>query len=210
MYNAPSTKYRMKYYLEVRGIEKVNLNEYFMRVIKIIYRFFFENKNYIVIMLFLIVVYLVLNVKQNKKVKISENMILLIASTVSCGALVMSPYIETRAFFINDFFMLTCILFYVEEIHSLLDINLRKVFLYIGVCMILLSATEGIKIYNVYKEYWNYCNVRELAIEKLGGDMVYNFEQYPRPYNSRVLTTRENWLSENYAVLSEYYGIEIN
>lgn len=214
MYMAPSTSIRIQVYLEMFGIEQVTFTDYLNRAENIIIRFFGENKAYIIITVILILIdTLLLVFKKEYKLELvlNENLLLLFLSSISCGALVMSPYVETRAFLLSDFFMLVCILFYVERIYILIADKRKKERIYFVVAMILsvIFLIEGIKIYKIYKEYWHFCTLREASIEMCEKDSVYVWRKYPYSVDARIMTTREDYIFGNDRQLCLYYGKQI-
>jgi len=134
-----------------------------------------------------------------------EPFALLLLSSLSCGALIMSPYIETRAFLLPDFLMTVCIVYYSERCLSAIGKRLLWV-------LVVLALGAGVSIcslhiYRVYSDYNAFCAHRDAEIAASQG--VYQWGEYPGPYYSRILTTQEDYNRDKQDNLSYYYSKEI-
>ena len=215
MYKAPSTTKRIQYYNNLYNAGDIDLSTYLNRAYNIVRRFGHDNLALIVITTAVIVLYITFYFYRNKKILplFTENnsiLWLLCLSSLSCAALVMSPYIETRAFLLPDFFMTACIIYYLERIFSYLKRAPKVLFsLSLSCVMIMLSFKMWIHIYYTYYDYYKYTNFRSYAIEnddQTQQSSAFLWGEYPRPYYSRILTSREDYLSGNEQALSYYYG----
>lgn len=216
MLKAPATANRIAYYKQANGIEKLTLVDYMNRASNVIIEFFGKNSAYIVVTLVCFVVALLIVIHQNKSkteriydLKIhGEAFMLLLLSSVSCGALIMSPYIETRSFLFSDFFMLVCIVYYSDFI--LKQLRHREVIQF-GVSTVLIVSTFfcAIHIYQIYCCYHDFCVKRESAVW-LSEAPVFYWGEYPGERFDRILTTREDYLMGNERRLEEYYSKDID
>lgn len=218
MYTAPSTRNRVAVYSQMMGIDSVGLKDYMIRAGNVIVCFFTSNDIIFITTLLVLLVYLFLtitdkNVEKEEKinclVKNDENFLLLLLTIVSCGALIFSPYVEIRSFLITDFFMLVCILYYLEKI---LDRMQKYEWLFTNALLCILLAAgivEGGKIYITYHAYDRFVTLREDAVELYQKDTPFFWGQYQADNTSRILTTREDWLMGNRDTLVDYYGKDI-
>ena len=218
MLNAPSTAIRVQTYKRIFGITDVTMRDYIYRGRNIIIHFFSENKAYIYLTCIAIILYLICVIVDRKnssdeKRKIlisnSENLFLLLLSSLSCAALVMSPYIETRAFLLPDFFMLVCIIYYLEQIlYFFQKMRTALAILLIIVQLIALSSV-GRQIYQSYLAYNDFSHMREHLMKTTDKKEAFQWKEYRAPYSGRILSTREDYLSDNPSVLARYYGRNI-
>lgn len=214
----PSTRKRAATYDEIYGIDYMEIGDYVVRIGNIIYRFFYDNIVLILLTIFALVLYIIcimkkINMPKSQKKKLffdsSENLLLLFSTSIACGALIMVPYVETRAFLISDFFMMVCILFYLEQtyklcVHKKIAVKTLVIILF---CTI---SLEGGHILNVYNSYWKFNEKRNSAIEAMGDNRFIWGRAYPQiDYASRILTTREDYLLDKDKNLSYFYGKEI-
>lgn len=218
MYEAPSTKIRVQTYKQIFGIEQVSLQDYFTRAQNIIQRFFSDNKILVIITVVLIVSDTILVMIRNREqlsekkrivLRRSENLGLLCVSAISCGALIMSPYVETRAFLLPDFLMMACIVYYIELIVESIRKKRREFKYSLAIAMLLICTCQGITIFNVYNEYNQYVTLRDSAIELDGENSTFIWGEYQKPYSSRILTTREDYLMSNETGLNNFYSHSI-
>lgn len=117
MIKAPSTAIRVNFYNDLYGIGELNFNDYVLRAQNVIVRFFADNKWFVIITLVCIILGLSALISADKNyineiIIHSEVLGMLLLTSVSCGALIMSPYIETRAFLLSDFMLISCIVYY--------------------------------------------------------------------------------------------------
>lgn len=217
---APSTAIRMQTYKEIFGIENVTIMDYIHRGLNIINRFFKENLWLVILLLIILIVYIVLNYskikleiqrKEFKKYKIAAiNLTFLLASALSAGALIGAPYIETRAFFLIDFFMMGSIIYFsiqlIDQIHG-------KVKIIISILLILLLGAiikENIVIYKTYNDYNKFVLNNINIIEEGKKNKGSSIEIQPYNYkNNRILNTREDYLQSNLEYLEGYFGIKV-
>lgn len=214
MIKAPSTAIRMAYYNELFGIGELKFNDYILRAQNVIVRFFVDNKLLLIITLVCIILGFSVLISKNKKyireVFIhSEVLGLLLLTSVSCGALIMSPYIETRAFLLSDFMLVSCIVYYsnvvIENIKN--KVAILKLFLYL---VVLIPTVECMaNIYETYKEYNDFCLKREKFVE-ISDLSVFYWGEYYGETNSRILTTREDYLMGNEQGLEYYFSKNID
>lgn len=218
LYNAPSSKIRLEAYNEIFGITTLTVEDYFYRAINVIQRFFGDNFGLVVTTIGVMVLYwlsLLISRKmssQDKRVafkKSNENLVILCVSAISCGALIMSPYVETRAFLLPDFLMVVCIVYYFERLIDLLNVHFAKVLsVLLGTGLTLMCVCQAHIIKKEYSEYYEYSILRESAMS-LCEEEDFLWGTYQKPYYSRILTTREDYLMDNEKRLSKYYGISV-
>ena len=148
--------------------------------------------------------------KNNNKIQTKKDIILhgeilgqLFLSALSCGALIMSPYFEVRAFLLTYFFLLVCIMYFSDLILSSIKkmIIVKYMFAIALVGSLLLCMCN---IYSTYKPYNDFCMRRQSAIE-LSNEGVFYWESYYGPERSRILNTRESYLLENVGFFESYY-----
>jgi hypothetical protein len=207
MLKAPSTAYRIAYYNRVYGITELSIADYIERTRNIIKSFFSTNYRYVIIMILSFVLSMFWNEKRHilNRIEHSENVFLLLLSSVSCGALIFSPYIETRSFLLADFMMLVCIVYYVNFLIEQISVKkyIYSILLIITAVPLLFSMT---KIYKVYREYNNFCELRESAAVLSNEEFFWG---YYGVQTSRILTTRENYLMGNEYYLDNYFNKDI-
>lgn len=220
LFIAPSTAIRIQTYKDIFGIQEVTLKDYIYRLINVIKRFFIDNQALIVLLISSCIIYFICKkenlyhiFKEGKLLLSSsiQNIIMLLTASLSVGALIGAPYVETRAFFIANFFMIVCIITFCLEI---LDSHQNKfIYLLIFVLgMIFYMAIVQMKeIYSSYKEYNNFIRQREEKIElaKNEGNSRVDIEIYEKE-NNRILNTREEYIISNKNYVENYYNIKIN
>ena len=218
MYNAPSTANRIASYSKMYGIDEVTFQDYLDRAGEVIYRFFTDNCALVILTVVMILLYVGVvvcdkRIDKQQRVEIlkinSENLELLLATAVSCGALIMSPYVETRSFLLSDFMMMACIIYYLDKLLDYLKKYEKAVACVMSIGMIAICIYEGSVIYKTYRDYYDYTTLRENAVALEDTDEAFFWGEYYEPAYSRILTTREDYLLSNEDDLSEYYGKEI-
>lgn len=217
---APSTAIRIRTYKDIFGIQEVTIKDYIYRGINVIGRLWTDNRYYIVLLISCIIIYLLVNysmikeiAKRRKASKIEpvvQNIILLLVSTLSVGALIGSPYVETRAFLMIDFFMLVCIISIVHEIVNSDMQSAKFLIALIGVILGLFSIVEIKEIFLEYKAYHHFIEIREQGIEeakrnKLTSVQIATYERM----NDRILNTREEYIQSDSKYLNNYYNIDV-
>ena len=174
MYKAPSTANRIAYYNEMYGFDNIGFRDYVDRAEVVIETFFSKNVVFVAGSIIILLLYIgtvvaekgVNNVQKLEKLRAdSEAFGLLILSSISCGALIMSPYVETRSFLLADFFMLMSMIYYLDKI---LDgfVNYEMIIskiLCVGSAICCICC--GISVYNIYYDYYNFTKLRESAVE---------------------------------------------
>lgn len=210
MLKAPSTGIRMAYYNQVFGIDELGLMDYVMRAKNVIIRFFVDHRFYVwgalLSIIFGCVVFVYYNRKQWKAIIEAHGDILglLLLTSVSCGALIMSPYVETRAFLLTDFMLVTSIIYYFDL--GLQYIKKSNVYRgVISIILLFLTIPTMKNIYDVYKEYYEFCLSREKNIECSDSPVNYWGEYYGEN-DSRILTTREDYLVSSERYLESYFN----
>lgn len=219
MYNAPSTKIRVSTYNNMYGISSMKLEDYLLRVGDVIRRFIADNCALIVLTIFVVILYYCICIfyKSTQETQITqlfrdgENLGLLFVSSISCGALIMSPYIETRAFLLADFFMTVCIIFYTERLFKKIHVVAKRLIgLVGGVGLSVACIHQGVTVYEEYDKYYDYTLLRDSAIELFTSEEdAFVWGGYQKDCYSRILTTREDYLLGNEVALNAYYGKEI-
>ncbi len=216
MLNARSTAIRIAYYNQIYEANEFHIENYFSRIPYIASRFFTDNKSYIIVAFTIICLsYTLMFYKYRKKIYDKKSIIsrceileLLFLTSISCGALIMSPYIETRAFLLPEFMLVACVVYYTDFI--LRDFE-NRIFFNTIIPILLYTATILCmnNIYNTYKEYNDFCVKREMAIELSGSDIFYWGKYWGNPSN-RILNTRENYLAGNEYYLETFFAKEID
>lgn len=220
MLKAPSTAIRIQTYKDIFGIETVTVRDYVHRTQNVIGRFFNDNRYFIIILFILIILYVVLNYEQitamirkkevGKFSLIIQNLAMLGGASLSVGALIGAPYVETRAFLMADFFILVTIIIIVDEILKEDKKLIQYSACFIGGIIFILCMYNCYEIYNTYKEYHNFVEQREESISsaKLEGAQSIMIQPYEFE-NNRILNTREDYIQSNKAYVEGYYNIEI-
>ncbi len=217
MYVAPSTKVRRQIYDQMYGITEVSFQDYYMRALKVIHQFFYDNR--ILVLLTGILVFLhymhilsdkniTLPDRKKKLIYSAENLMLLLLTSISCGVLILNPYIETRAFLLPDFFMMVCVLYYFEQLY----LFIKKKAVLTGTLTAILAGSlviEVAHIYHTYNNYYNYVQLRCQAIAEQNDEDTFIWGAYKGEDYSRVLTTREDYLMNENTRLSYYFGKKI-
>uniref|UniRef100_N1ZXA1 Glycosyltransferase RgtA/B/C/D-like domain-containing protein n=1 Tax=Eubacterium plexicaudatum ASF492 TaxID=1235802 RepID=N1ZXA1_9FIRM len=217
MYVAPSTKVRRQIYDQMYGITEVSFQDYYMRALKVIHRFFYDNR--ILVLLTGILVFwhymytlsdknITLPARKKKLIYSAENLMLLLLTSISCGVLILNPYIETRAFLLPDFFMMVCVLYYFEQLY----LFIKKKAVLTGTLTAILAGSlviEVTHIYHTYNNYYNYVQLRCQAIAEQNDEDTFIWGAYQGEDYSRVLTTREDYLMNENTRLSYYFGKKI-
>ena len=208
---APSTTIRVAWYRTAYGLQETSLLDHLRKAPTVIVRFFHDNTALIILSSVCILTAIVLefrkksnaNTKQEKMRM--EPFALLLLSSLSCGALIMSPYIETRSFLLPDFLMTVCIVYYSERCLSAVG---KKPLWILAACVLVAGVSIcSLHIYRVYSDYNTFCAQRDAEIATSQG--VYQWGEYPGPYSSRILTTREDYNGDKQDSLSYYYSKEI-
>jgi len=209
MLRAPSTVKRIQFYNELFGINSLRITDYISRIPTVTSRFFFDN---IFLVLFALICILVGLLYWSKCSKEGEKKSILpqlepfgwlmLMGVMSCGALILSPYVETRAFLLTDFMMVICIVYYSHLFFS----SFRTQTLSYAMVALLLAVTIPCmgQIYYTYQDYNGFCIQREGAIY-LSENQPFIWGEYAGPYNSRILTTREDYCKDKSAELSNYF-----
>lgn len=219
MYKAPSTKIRVNTYLQMFGIEEVTFEDYLIRAQTIIFRFFSDNKVLVIITISSLIIYgtllflcknINLHSKKKQFLQDSENLGILLVSSLSCGALVMSPYVETRAFLLPDFLMICCIIYYIDRIISLMVRWQKVIYILSGSVMFLFVCYQCSQIYDLYSRYNDFVTLRNNEIQLQDNDTTFLWGEWQGDYSSRLLTTREDYLMVNEAALNRYYEKNIH
>lgn len=209
---APSTAIRISTYNEIYGVNSANIITYISRIPSVINRFCKDNWKLAVIVMGCVSIAFLLSVcvkkNQNKEeiYYFMKPLAWLLLTAFSCGALILSPYVETRAFFLTDFMMVVCIAFYSKIIWASIKNKITK-YVFVFVLAISVLICEN-KIYNVYKIYNEFCSRREVAILSSEKDCLWG--EYMDPYVDRILTTREEYLREKEYDLSVYFNKKVN
>lgn len=220
MFLAPSTKIRIKTYNEIFGIQSVTIKDYFYRALNIIERFFSENTFLICVLIVILLIYSYLNYNKIKQEIIKKeivkykndaiNLLFLFVSSISAGALVGAPYVETRAFFLIDFFIMSSIVYFSIKI---IEENIEKIRFITKIILVVISFCTIVTCANIYKTYSDYSkffNNNELIIENAKKNNETYVYIHPYKYkNNRILNTREDYLQSNLKYLDSYYGISI-
>lgn len=217
---APSTAIRMQTYKEIFGIKDVTIMDYIHRALNIINRFFKENLWLVIILLIIFIIYISVNYNkikleiQRKEIKDYKtagiNIMLLLASALSAGALIGAPYIETRAFFLIDFFIMGCIIYFSIQLINEINRFFKVIaFAFLGI-LLGITIKENIVIYKTYNEYNNFILKNINTIEEAKRNKESSVEISPYNYkNSRILNTREDYLQSNLKYLEGYFGIKV-
>lgn len=217
---APSTAIRMQTYKKMFGIEHVTIKDYIYRAVNIIHRFFTENSSLVSILFIILIIYITLNYKkikseiQKKEFKVykiaSINIGLLLASSLSAGALIGAPYVETRAFFLIDFFMMGCIIYFSIQLINGKNKFVRNIMYSLLAILIVFTIKENIKIFNTYNDYNEFVTNNYITIQEAKRDNEENVKILPYDYvNNRILNTREDYLQSNLKYLEGYFGIKV-
>lgn len=207
MVKAPSTAVRMAYYKAAYNIGKLSIIDYCERAGNVVKVFF--NNNILLFLIALVTLSIAMVIYKKSREKTTtfwEGGIIVLLSVFPCGALIFSPYIEIRAFLLPDFLMITCATFYLKYIVEKIK---KNILIYIiGILLTSISIIPMIKIFKTYKEYYSFCTERENAIYESVGDDYY-WGQYYGENNSRILTTREDYLLGNPQYLINYFNKNI-
>lgn len=211
MLKAPSTAIRMAYYKSAYNIGSLTLKDYLNRATAIIFSFFSANYAYVLICLIFLLISFYINEKNHAvdRLHFSESLLFLLLSSLSCGALILSPYIELRAFLLTDFMLLVCISYHLNYIISYASKMLQKIFYGAGFLTAVCFFMTASSIYNEYCNYYSFCKTREQSILQ-SSDAVVSWEVYHGTIASRTLNTREDYLQYNTEYLERYYGKRIS
>ncbi|NYB94954.1 DUF6056 family protein [Clostridium beijerinckii] len=214
---APSTSIRIQTYKDIFGIKNVTIKDYIYRAISIIHRFFSENVSLVIILLIVLILYIALNYKKVKEEKCMYvyktagiNILFLLASSLSAGALIGAPYVETRAFFLIDFFMMGCIVYFVIELLSIANRFAKStIYALLGI-LLLFTIKENIRIFNTYSDYnkWIRNNYNVIEEAKSNNQSIVSISPYNYA-NNRILNTREDYLQSNLKYLEGYFEIKV-
>ncbi|MBW6410267.1 DUF6056 family protein [Clostridium weizhouense] len=217
---APSTAIRIQTYKKIFGIEHVTVKDYIYRTINIIHRFFTENIMLVSILLVIIIVYIILNYKKINEAKQKEqlckyksasiNLIFLLSSALSAGALIGAPYVETRAFFLIDFFMIGCIIYFSIQIINEINKFISAItYLLLGI-LIILTVKENITIFKTYDAYNKFINTNYSVIQEAKKSNQSSVKISPyNNINNRILNTREDYIQSNLQHLERYFEIKV-
>ena len=223
----PSTVHRIAYYYSQQGNPSLTIGDYFQRAADIISVFFESNLVLIITVVILaamiLIQYLIRSVKNktgppNYPVKlarlyayrapdslIAENTMLLLLSFVSAAALVLSPYLEIRAFLLIDFFLVGFIMSSAEIILNRLEIK-KTIYIIIAAAACVSVLCVGANIFKTYRDYYDYCLEREKSVEKaIETHTEYVWQIYDLHPN-RILDTGEYYLYANRSIFQFYYG----
>lgn len=208
MLKAPSTSIRIAYYNQLFGTQYIGLFGYLRRIPIVTLRFFTDNSTLIIItVICLMIAFICYRTKlrrNNSTEKLSiAPVVLLLLSSVSCAALVMSPYIETRSFFLPDFLMTVCVAYYSEYLVYAFK-QKKGLLITLIIVFLFLDFFYMIQFYRVYKSYYGFCEQRTAEISI--SDEPFFWREYPGPYSNRILTTREDYCIDNQKALTSYYG----
>lgn len=214
MLKAPSTAIRIAYYNQLFGTQGMGFVDYMIRVPSVIARFWRDNHFLVIATSFCAIAAFFTNRKKvrtvgpdivERKLKL-EPLALLLFTSISCGALIMSPYIETRSFLLPDFMMTVCIVYYSERFLS--AVNRKVLWIVSASALTIGSLLCAVQIYGVYREYSAFCKERNAVIAISDEPVMWG--EYPGPYGNRFLTTREDYCQENARHLKRYYNKSIN
>ena len=211
MLKAPSTAIRMAYYKVAYNIGSLTIKDYLNRAIAIIFSFFSANYAYVLICLIFLLISFYVNEKNHAvdRLRFSECLLFLFLSSLSCGALILSPYIELRAFLLTDFMLLVCISYYLNYVISYTSKTFQKILYGTGALTIVGFFMITSRIYNEYCDYYSFCKTREQSILQ-SSNAIISWEVYRWPVASRTLNTREDYLQYNTEYLERYYGKRIS
>lgn len=217
---APSTAIRMQTYKNIFGIQNVTITDYIHRALNVIHRFFTENAYLVIILLIILVIYMVLNYRkvkdeiQRKEFNVyktaSINIILLLASSLSAGALIGAPYVETRAFFLIDFFMMGCIIYFSIQLMNEINKFIRTtIYTLLGI-LLLFTVKQDIIIFNTYSDYNKFIknNYNVIQAAKSNNESSVKISSYDY-INNRILNTREDYLQSDLKNLEAYFKIKV-
>lgn len=209
---APSTAHRSAFYNQMFGISEPGLRLYLSRIPAVILRFFKDNCALVLLTLGC----LFLSALAWKRVKARgeaetcsipgclEPLGWLLLTAISCGALIISPYIETRAFLFSDFMMVVCIVYYSRV--AITCLGWQRLFCLAETAILVACAPCAAEIYHAYREYGAFCDRRIAAVE-LCREEPFMWGEYAGPYFGRILTTREDYLylGDRSGTLSQYF-----
>jgi len=211
MLKAPSTANRIRYYNEALGIGSPRMTDYIARVPSVTFRFFSDNGCLVLLTAICILAgVLCWNRCKNGEEKLLPHLEpfgwLLLMGVLSCGALIMSPYVETRSFLLADFMMVMCIVYYSYLFFS--TFKTQTLFYAAAALLFVLTIPCMGRIYNIYQAYNDFCIQRTAAIA-LSREETFIWEGYAGPCTSRILTTREDYCTANSSSLSYYFQRDI-
>ncbi|QFJ56310.1 DUF6056 family protein [Pseudobutyrivibrio xylanivorans] len=205
MLKAPSTKIRVDYYNNKIGVGKLTIYDYFIRACRVVGKFIYYDYMYILLTIILIIICYHFKKKVSLDISFFECLIMLfILGTLSSGALILSPYIEIRAFFLTQFMMLVCMVYYMCELLECAKVKISVVSGGIIVGLTLLLALTMHNIFSVYSDYQNYCEKRNYAALMLKEDFYWG--EYWKHPSERILNTREVLLRETPNFSQKYYN----
>lgn len=208
---APSTAIRVAWYRTAYGLQETSPLDHLAKTPYVIYRFFHDNTGLIILSSVCILSAILIEHKKRGATNTKQERMrmepfaLLLLGSLSCGALIMSPYIETRAFLLPDFLMTVCIVYYSERCLSTIE---RKS-LWMLVTAVLGASVSicYVHVYKTYSDYNAFCAQRDAEIATSEGE--YQWGEYAGPYYSRILTTREDYNADKQDNLSYYYSKDI-
>ncbi len=216
MLTAPSTKIRMQYYKQAYNIENIGFGDYILRAKDVVIQYCKFHYGYIALMIILITFGLVYRINSGKSFfenKDFDLLILFVVGVISSGALVLSPYIEIRAFLLLDFMILVNLVYFARKIDRIIYDKFDNNILVITRTIVLMSMlilTIGIvkKMYSTYKDYYEFCQRRDYCISTSNNKAEF-WGGYYGNWNSRYLNTREDYLMGNDKYLDEFYDKDI-
>ncbi len=208
MLRAPSTAIRISYYNEAFGIDNLTIIDYLYRAFIIIAKFFYYGYAYVIVTSFIFIMCLHLNKEIRKHKGFYDCIIMLLAiGLLSCGALILSPYVETRAFFLTHFLMLVCCVYYLNALIENTSLKKWIIYFFVTVSCIFTLLTIA-KIYSEYSEYYYFCQKRDFAAKTK--DKTFYWGEYYKPIKTRILNTRENYVMANPMYIQWYYNKDID
>lgn len=199
----PSTVFRRNFYKKMFGVISYKDN-----IVSILCKFFHSHVLYIIILSLFTA--LILALDREKFYMIKYNVLLLGLSLISLLPLIFVPYVEVRSFLLIDFFTVSLLVNEFMIIFHSVKLNKK----YIGIFMISILLVKFCMIFNVYYDYYKFVNNRNEEIEQHIKNNIHS-EYIWRPYpkqeylQSRVLTTREDYLIDIIEHLNNYFGCKI-
>lgn len=215
----PSTKIRIELYNKIYNVGEVTLTTYLSRVSNVIYRFFNDNIILVAMAAIILAFYIIIdnkssiNVLDKKKYRINspiitENFLMLIIASLSVGALVGSPYIESRSFLLANFFIIAFIIALASQIFAIVRGLKLAIINAILLIMCLYTFNICFTIYATYRDYYNVVNQRtsNLLEDKKHNVLVPVVKLSDRP-NNRILNNMEYHIKD-YQFFANYFGFE--
>lgn len=213
MLKAPSTAFRTAFYNQMFGITNPGIRLYLSRIPTVILRFFKDNRNMVGLTIgCLLLGFLFWKRTENTPGKKESRCIhleplgWLLLTSLSCGALIISPYIETRAFLFSDFMMNVCIVYY--SYLAISSLRKQSLLWLVEATILVLSIPCAVGIYDTYRKYGAFCDQRIAAVE-LCEEKPFVWGEYASLDPSRILTTREEYCHDKSENLSWYFQKDI-